>query len=111
MDIDEPADDRRINGVIAAVHAHEVVAAQSDPIDPPESRDHRPQGRTSPPDPYRANRPNEPWSCAPSARSLGLAGRRAGGLKSAGDENARPGIKEVSKHPLRRSTTPLDSES
>ena len=31
--------------------------------------------------------------------------------KSAGDEKSRPGMKEVSKNPLRRSTTPLDSGS
>jgi hypothetical protein len=32
-------------------------------------------------------------------------------LKSAGDSKCRPGMNEVSKNPLRRSTTPLDSGS
>ena len=32
-------------------------------------------------------------------------------LKSAGDAKSRPGMKEVSKNPLRRSTRPLDSGS
>jgi len=32
-------------------------------------------------------------------------------LKSAGDVKSRPGMKEVSKNPLRRSTTPFDSGS
>ena len=32
-------------------------------------------------------------------------------LKSAGDAKSRPGMKEVSKNPLRRSTMPLDSGS
>ena len=32
-------------------------------------------------------------------------------LKSAGEVKSRPGMKEVSKNPLRRSTMPLDSGS
>ena len=32
-------------------------------------------------------------------------------LKSAGESKCLPGMKEVSKNPLRRSTTPLDSGS
>ena len=32
-------------------------------------------------------------------------------MKSAGEAKSRPGMKEVSKNPLRRSTTPLDSGS
>ena len=32
-------------------------------------------------------------------------------LKSAGEAKVRPGMNEVSKKPLRRSTTPLDSGS
>ena len=34
--VDEPADHRRVDGVVAAVDADVVVASQPDPVDPPD---------------------------------------------------------------------------
>ena len=47
-----------------------------------------------------------------TSRAFALASQSANwALKSAGEVNSRPGMNEVSKKPLRRSTMPLDSGS
>ena len=42
-DVDEPADHRGVDGVVAAVDADVVVASQPDPVDPPDRRRDRRQ--------------------------------------------------------------------
>lgn len=45
VDVDEPADDVRVDGVVVAVDAHVVVPSQPDPVDPPERRGDRRKGQ------------------------------------------------------------------
>ena len=108
--VDHPADHGRVDGVVAGIDADVVVAAQPDPVDQPScggtggsgsiaarSASIRSTGRALI---VRTIRP-----FARSSQSANWA------LKSAGDAKLRPGMNEVSKNPLRRSTMPLDSGS
>lgn len=97
VDVDEPADHVRVDGVIAAVEADVVVTSQPDLVDPPHLRRHCRRGGSI-------------AALSVSSRSSSLAiivqTSRAFGtlsqswnwaLKSPGDVKSRPGMNEVSQ--------------
>ena len=108
--VDEPADDCRVNGVVVAVDADVVVASQPDSVDPPDrpvrrvAGEHR--GRSA------SSRSTGRALIVRTTRVFALVSQSANwASKSAGDAKSLPGMKEVSKNPLRRSTMPFDSGS
>ena len=110
VDVDEPADDVRVDGVVVAVDAHVVVPSQPDPVDPPERRGDRRKGSIA--TRSASSRSTGRALIVRTTRALAMSSQWPNWvLKSAGDAKSRPGMKEVSKNPLRRSTTPFDSGS
>ena len=111
-DVDEPADRARVDRVVVAVDPHVVVAGQPDPV-----RSARPSGATGGSVDHRRRRsvasarPGGPDRAQVRVLAVPVSQSWIWALKSNGEVNVRPGRNEVSKYPLRRSTSPLNSGS